>query len=223
MESGADEAELWDGGYTAGRVRLIVPGSSVGSWSLHRLFSGALLVAVLVAGVVIAGCSDDTSPTTPAPSTTTMPSTTTVDSSRFGLVQNFLNEVAPSMGVEPRFSLPRQRVTPDFESQFVDIFRTASVAEGLSVDLEVWNDEQLLYLGYLYCVGLDAGVTADESVTVVVATVATSQGRAPEAATTSDAAVGVAAARYAGGSICGEYRLATDDLLLRLGGSPTTP
>jgi hypothetical protein len=191
--------------------------------SVGRSFSRLGLAGLLLAGVVFAGCSDGDSATTTTSSTSVAPTTTTVDSSPFGLVQNFLNDVAPSMGVEPRFSLPRPRVTPDFESQFVDVFRTASVAEGLSVDLGVWSDEQLLYLGYLYCVGLDAGVTADESVTVVVATVATSQGRAPEAATVADASVGVAAARYAGGSICGEYRLATEDLLQRLGGSPTTP
>jgi hypothetical protein len=184
-----------------------------------------LIIAFVVISLALAGCSDDTADS--SISTTTLPpgtsSTTEVDSSRFGLVQNFLNEVAPSMGVEPRFSLPRERVTPDFESQFVDVFRTSSVEEGLDVDLGLWSDEQLLYLGYLYCVGLDAGVTADEAVTVVVATVATSQSRAPESATASDAAVGVAAARYAGGSICGEYRLATEDLLLRLGGSSATP
>jgi hypothetical protein len=191
--------------------------------SVGRSLLVPVFVCLLLAGTVMAGCSDTTSSTTTTVTTSTTAPSTTEDTSAFGRVQNFLNEVAPSMGVEPRFALSRLRVTPDFEAQFVETFRTASVAEGLNVDLGIWNDDQLLYLGYLYCVGLDAGVTADESVTVVVATVATSQGRAPEAATNADAAVGVAAARYAGGSICGEYRLATEDLLVRLGGSPTTP
>lgn len=179
-----------------------------------------LLLACMVAG---GACAGDTADSTTAPPSTAATTTTTEDLSRFGMVDAFLNEVAPSMGVEPRFSLSRERVTPDFEAQFVDLFRTASVEEGLDVDLGLWTDDQLLYLGYTYCAGLDAGAGAQDSVTVVVATVATSRGRAPEAATQEDAAVGVAAARYAGASICGEYRLATEDFLVQIGGSRVTP
>ena len=174
-----------------------------------------LLIAVLaLIGAACSGTADETT-TTLAPVTTTDPG----PPNEFGYVADFLTGLRDEMGLSGiGFVQDRTRVTPQMEGAYVDQMRQAPVSEGLPDDLTRFSDDQILFLGYLYCIALDGGGTAADAVGLLAGRVAASRGLVPEAAENEDIATAVAAANYAGGSICGQYNEVTQAFIDTLRG-----
>jgi hypothetical protein len=175
-----------------------------------------ILFAVLaLLAAACSGTAEDTTTTSLVPVTTTDPG----PPNEFGYVADFLMGLRDVMGLSGIGFVPdRTRVTPSMEGAYVNQMRQAPLTEGLPDDLTRFSDDQILFLGYLYCVALDGGGTAADAVGLVAGSVAASRGLAPEAAETEDIATAVAAANYAGGSICGQYNEVTQAFIDTLRG-----
>lgn len=172
----------------------------------------ALALAV-AAALVLAACSGDadagdtTTSSVPIVTTSAPPVTNELG---LPLATVLMNDLGSSMGAGDNvFIGDRFRVTPELEREYLGAIRGAAASGEIPSDLERYDDDELLYLGYFYCLALDAGIDTPTAAQGVVASILAERDAAGTEPETGDVALGLATVNYSGGSLCGIYNDAT--------------
>ena len=171
-------------------------------------------VVVLVIGTTLTACDESHAQ---LPTTTTTRTTAPVDRS----IATFLNDFDAShlggIPLDRTFTTDRMRITALSEGSYRDTVRSDATAADAGVTFDAFDDEALLYLGYVYCSRRDEGRPIDRSVASVVAIAALSAGHDPGSPSLGDYVTAVTTTNYASGSLCGDRYLDTREFLENLG------
>ncbi len=177
-------------------------------------------ITILFLGVALAlaGCAASTAETSPdqaaPPSTAAVSPQGTVAAFRDGFDASLLGGIDLPRGIPT----DRMRVKPPVEERFVQAVREDPNTGTSAPMLDEMDDDAVLYLGYLYCAGMDAGLSIDRAVAGVVDVVARAEGRDPTAPDTGDYVASVTIVNLSAGSLCPELYLDTRDFLEQLTG-----
>jgi hypothetical protein len=126
-------------------------------------------------------------------------------------VTDLLNDLGPGMGAQGTFAGDRFQVTPEMEGEYLGAVKGSAESGEIPTDLAGYGDDELLYLGYFYCLALDSGLAPDVAARGVAAAILAHDGASETS--TEDIALALAAANYASGSLCGQHVDATQAYL----------
>ena len=133
---------------------------------------------------------------------------TSFDSARFG-----------GIGLPAMIETERIRVPEEVEASYVEAVREDPANDQVGPIVGAFDDESLLYLGYLYCAAHDESETIAPSVAAVVDVVTRANGRPATSPADEDFVVSVTIVNLASGSLCPELYLETRSFLDELLGT----
>ena len=182
------------------------------------------LVAAVIFAMALGACDasesteggDTTTTIISAETTRTLPPIPTA-----GDVDEYLASFDPArfggIGLPAKIETERIRVPEEVEASFVEAVRDDPANDQVGPIVGAFDDESLLYLGYLYCAAHDESETIAPSVAAVVDVVTRANGRAATTPADDDFVTSVTIVNLASGSLCPELYLDTrsflDDLL----------
>ncbi|MBT8197914.1 MAG: hypothetical protein KJO84_05370, partial [Acidimicrobiia bacterium] len=151
---------------------------------MRRFLVMAAAAVMLLSACAGDGATGSTTTTLQIVTTSSPPATNVVGRP---LVSALMNDLGPSMGAGTNtFAGERFRVSAELEADFVAALRETSTTGEIPADLDRFDDEELLYLGYFYCLALDAGLDNATAAQGVVVSVLAERGAPDTEPTTED-------------------------------------
>ena len=173
--------------------------------------TAAVIVALTLA---LAGCSQTAGEDPPDDGDETVVTITSVETETERIpVVDLLNRLGPQMGASAPFTGDRVQVTEDMEGAYLGAVKGSSETGEIPADVTGYDDEELLYLGYFYCLALDSGIEPEVAAQGVAISILAHRGATQPEPETPDIALALATANYAAGTLCGSYYDATQAYL----------
>lgn len=152
--------------------------------------------------LLIAGCAGSEPQSQSEPSSPPL----TIDIPTYGPVAEYLNgfDAAQLNGINlPRgIAIERGRVAPDIEERYIAAVREDPNSTVAASVFDLFDDDAVLYLGYLYCAARDADLPIDRAIASVVDVVARAGGRDPTSPAADDYIASVTIVNLSSGSLC---------------------